>query len=103
MSITRSETNFYKKNGYLVKDQLISKKYINKLNALINKIVTKLNNSKKKVKHQGGTQSYDNYHFVFNSNSSKNKEILRLNNPKITINYFMIYQEIKKLMILLKT
>ena len=74
MSITRSETSFYKKNGYLVKDQLISKKDINKLNALINKIVNKEKNSKKKVKDQGGTQSYDNYNFVFNSNSSKNKD-----------------------------
>ena len=45
MSITRSETNFYKKNGYLVKDQLISKKDINKLNTLINKIVTNRSNS----------------------------------------------------------
>ena len=33
-----------------------------------------------KIKDQGGTQS--TYHFVFNSNSSKNKEILRLNNPQ---------------------
>ena len=47
MSITKSETNFYKKNGYLVKDQLISKKDINKLNSLINKIISKEKNSKK--------------------------------------------------------
>ena len=45
MSITRSETSFYKKNGYLVKDQLISKKDVNKLNTLINKIITKEKNS----------------------------------------------------------
>ena len=82
MSITRLESKFYKKNGYLVKDQLISKKDIDKLNVLINKIVTKEKKSRKKVKDQGGTQSYDNYHFVFNSNSKKNKEILRLNNPQ---------------------
>ena len=82
MSITRSESNFYKKNGYLLKDELISKKDIKKLNVLIKKIITKEKNSKKKIKDQGGTQSYDNYHFVFNSNSSKNKEILRLNNPQ---------------------
>ena len=81
MSITRSESSFYKKNGYLLKDELISKNDIKKLNVLIKKIVTKEKNSKKKIKDQGGTQSYDNYHFVFNSNSSKNKEILRLNNP----------------------
>ena len=82
MGITRSESNFYKKNGYLLKEELISKKDINKLNTLINKIVTKEKNSRRKIKNQGGTQSYDNYHFVFNSNSSKNKEILRLNNPQ---------------------
>ena len=73
MSITRSESNFYKKNGYLVKDQLISKRDINKLNTLINKIVTKEKNNRRKVKDQGGTQSYNNYHFVFNTNSSKKK------------------------------
>ena len=50
MSITRSETSFYKKNGYLIKDELISKKDINKLNTLINKIVTKEKNSKRKIK-----------------------------------------------------
>ena len=50
MGITRSETSFYKKNGYLLKDELISKKDINKLNSLINKIVTKEKNSKKKLK-----------------------------------------------------
>ena len=82
MSITRSESSFYKKNGYLLKDELIPKNDIKKLNALIKKIVTKEKNSKKKIKDQGGTQSYDNYHFVFNSNSSKNKELLLLNNPQ---------------------
>ena len=91
MSITRSETNFYKKNGYLVKDELISKKDIIKLNILINKIVNKEKNSRRKVKDQGGTQSYNNYHFVFNSNSSKNKEILRLNNPQNNNKLFEIY------------
>ena len=76
MSITRSECNFYKKNGYLLKDELISNKEIKKLNSLINKIISKEKNSKKKVKDQGGTQSYNNYHFVFNSNSSKNKDFI---------------------------
>ena len=50
MSITRSERSFYKKNGYLLKDELISKKDIYKLNTLIKKIVTKEKNSKKKNK-----------------------------------------------------
>ena len=76
MNITKSESNFYKKNGYLVKDELISRKDINKLNSLINNIVTKEKNSRKKIKDQGGTQRYDNYHFVFNSNSSKKKKYL---------------------------
>ena len=82
MSITISDSNFYKKNGYLVKDRLISKKDINKLNVLINSIVTKEKKSKKKIKDQGGTQSYNNYHFVFNSNSSKNNNEL---NPHVII------------------
>ena len=102
MSITRSESNFYKKNGYLVKDQLISKKDINKLNTLINKIVTKEKNSRRKVKDQGGTQSYDNYHFVFNSNSSKNKEILRLNNPQNNNKLFYDLSRNKKIIDIVK-
>ena len=48
MSITRSESNFYKKNGFLLKNELISKNDIKKLNVLIKKIVTKEKNSKKK-------------------------------------------------------
>ena len=50
MSITKSESNFYKKNGYLVKEELIAKKDINKLNILINKIITKEKKAKKKLK-----------------------------------------------------
>ena len=102
MSITRSETSFYKKNGYLIKDELISKKDINKLNTLINKIVTKEKNSRRKVKDQGGTQSYDNYHFVFNSNSSKNKEILRLNNPQNKNKLFYNLSRNKKIIDIVK-
>ncbi len=102
MSITRSETSFYKKNGYLVKDQLISKKDINKLNTLIKKIVTKEKNSRRKVKDQGGTQSYDNYHFVLNSNSSKNKEILRLNNPQNNNKLFYDLSRNKKIIDIVK-
>ena len=41
MNITRSESSFYKKNGYLLKEELISKKDIYKLNTLIKKIVNK--------------------------------------------------------------
>ena len=102
MSITRSESNFYKKNGYLLKDQLISKKDIKKLNVLIKKIVNKEKNSKKKIKDQGGTQSYDNYHFVFNSNSSKKKEILRLNNPQNNNKLFYDLSRNKKIIDIVK-
>ena len=102
MSITRSESNFYKKNGYLLKDELISKYEIKKLNVLIKKIVTKEKNSKKKIKDQGGTQSYDNYHFVFNSNSSKNKEILRLNNPQNNNKLFYDLSRNKKIIDIVK-
>ncbi len=102
MSITRSESNFYKKNGYLLKDDLISKNEIKKLNVLIKKIVTKEKNSKKKIKDQGGTQSYDNYHFVFNSNSSKNKEILRLNNPQNNNKLFYDLSRNKKIIDIVK-
>ena len=102
MSITRSESSFYKKNGYLVKDELISRKDINKLNSLINNIVTKEKKSRKKIKDQGGTQSYNNYHFVFNSNSSKNKEILRLNNPQNNNKLFYDLSRNKKIIHIVK-
>ena len=102
MSITKSESNFYKKNGYLVKEELIAKKDINKLNILINKIITKEKKSKKKIKDQGGTQSYNNYHFVFNSNSSKNKEILRLNNPQNNNKLFYDLSRNKKIIKIVK-
>ena len=102
MSISISETNFYKKNGFLIKKNLISEKDINKLNILISKIVTKEKNSKKKVKDQGGTQSYDNFHFVFNNNSRKNKEILRLNNPQNKNKLFYDLSRNKKIINIVK-
>ncbi len=102
MSISNKEINYYKKYGYLVKDELISSKDIDKLNVLINKIVTKEKNSIKKVKDQGGTQSYDNYHFVFNNNSSKNKEILRLNNPQNNNKLFYDLSRNKKIINIVK-
>ena len=74
--------NFYKKNGYLVKKNLISQKSLNRINKIVKEVVSKEKRKKIKIKNQGGTQKYDNYHFVYNSNRSKNKEILRLNNPQ---------------------
>ena len=82
MTLSKNEINFYRKNGYLVKENLISKKEINSLLSLTNKIVSKEKRRKNKIKNQGGTQNYKNYHFVYNSNSLKNKQILRLNNPQ---------------------
>ena len=78
MSLNKKELNFYKKNGYLVKEKLISNKEINKINILIGKIIKKEEKKKTKIKNLGG--SYNN-NFVYNSNSSSKREILRLNNP----------------------
>ena len=47
----------------------------------MNEVILK-EKKRKKGNSTNGTQSYDNYHFVYNSGSSKNKEILRLNNPQ---------------------
>ena len=55
---------------------------IYKINKVIKEIISKEKRKKNKIKDQGGTQSYDNYHFVYKSNSTINKEILRLNNPQ---------------------
>ena len=63
---------FFKTNGYLVKENLIDKSLIRKINKIVSEVVSK----EKKKKHKiNGTQSYNNYHFVYNSNNSKNKEI----------------------------
>jgi len=76
-----NDLNLFKKNGFLVKKNLISQTKINKINKVVNEVISK---EKKKKNGNGanGTQSYNNYHFVYNSSSSKNKEILRLNNPQ---------------------
>ena len=76
-----SDLNFFKKNGYLVKKNLITQKKINKINEIVNEVVSK-ENQKKRKNSINGTQSYDNYHFVYSSSTLKNKEILRLNNPQ---------------------
>ena len=76
-----SDLNFYKKNGYLVKENLINQKIINQINKVVNDVVSK-EKYKRKKNDLNQTQSYDNYHFVYNSRSSKNREILRLNNPQ---------------------
>jgi len=93
MNITSNEVNFYRKNGYLVKENLIPVKKIKKINNIVKKIIFREKKKKIKIKNQGGIQSYDNYHFVYNSNSSKNKQILRLNNPQ---NIHQIFFEISR-------
>ena len=50
MSLNKKELNFYKKNGYLVKEKLISNKEINKINSLIDKIINKEEKKKLKLK-----------------------------------------------------
>ena len=76
-----NDLNLFKKNGFLVKENLISQTKINKINKIVNEVISK-EKKRKKDNGKNGTQSYDNYHFVYNSDSSKNKEILRLNNPQ---------------------
>jgi len=76
-----NDFNQFKNNGFLLKKNLITQKEIDKINKIVNEVISK-EKEKKRSDTQNGTQSYNNYHFVYNSNSSKNKEILRLNNPQ---------------------
>ena len=96
-----SDLNFFKKNGYLVKKNLITQKKINDINKIVNEVVTK-ENRKNKKKDTNGTQSYDNYHFVYNSNTSQNKEILRLNNPQNRHKIFYDLSRDKKIISIVK-
>ena len=102
MTITFNEVKFYKKNGYLVKKNLIPKREIYKINDLVKNIISKEKKKKTKIKNQGGTQAYDNYHFVYNSNSSKNKQILRLNNPQNRHKVFFKVSRNKKIISIVK-
>ena len=76
-----NDLNQFKNNGFLVKKNLITQKEINKINKVVNEVISK-EKKRKRSNNQNSTQSYDNYHFVYNSSSSKDKEILRLNNPQ---------------------
>ena len=53
-----NDLNLFKKNGYLVKENLISQTKINKINKIVNEVISK---EKKRKKGNGtnGTQSYD--------------------------------------------
>ena len=96
-----SDLNFFKQNGYLVKKNLITQKKINNINKIVNEVVIKRNRKNKK-KDTNGTQSYDNYHFVYNSNTSQNKEILRLNNPQNRHKIFYDLSRDKKIISIVK-
>jgi len=102
MSIRSNEVNFYRKNGYLIKDNLIPIKEVKKINNIVKKIIFREKKKKIKIKNQGGIQSYDNYHFVYNSNSSKNKQILRLNNPQNRHQIFFKISRNKKIISIVK-
>tara|TARA_A100001011_G_scaffold340854_1_gene373310 strand:+ start:698 stop:1585 length:888 start_codon:yes stop_codon:yes gene_type:complete len=94
--------NFYKKKGFLVKKKLINLNLVQEINKIISKEINKEKKSKKKIKEQGGTQSYNNYHFVYTTNSSKNKEILRLNNPQNKHKIFYELSRNKKIISIVK-
>ena len=53
-----NDLNLFKKNGFLVKENLISQTKINKINKIVNEVISK---EKKRKKGNGtnGTQSYD--------------------------------------------
>ena len=70
-----NDLNQFKNNGFLLKKNLITRKEINKINKVVNEVISK-EKERKRSSNQNSTQSYDNYHFVYNSSSSKNKEIL---------------------------
>ena len=95
------DLNFFKKNGYLIKKNLIAQKKINKLNKIVNEAVSKENQRNKK-NDTNATQSYDNYHFVYNSSTLKNKEILRLNNPQNKHKIFYDLSRDKKIISIVK-
>ena len=50
-----SDLNFYKKNGYLVKENLINQKIINRINKVVNEVVSK-EKKKRKKNDANGTQ-----------------------------------------------
>ena len=54
MSLNKSDLNFYKKNGYLVKKKLIPIKIIKKINNLIKQIIKKEERRNSKITNLGG-------------------------------------------------
>ena len=72
--------SFYKKNGYLVKKNLISKKTIQKINIKINKL--------KKIKK---------YNFFESKIVNKKKYLLRLQDPHLRHKLFLNLSKNKKI------
>ena len=97
----KTDINFYKKNGYLVKKNLISKVSIDKINKIVKELISK-EKTKQKNKNRVSTQTYDNFHFVYNSNSLRDKEILRLNNPQNRHKVFYDLSRNKKIISIVK-
>ena len=95
------DLNLFKKDGFLIKENFISQKKIDKINKIVKEVISKETNDNK-VNGINGTQSYNNYHFVYNSNSSKNKEILRLNNPQNRHKVFFELSRNKKIISIAK-
>ena len=97
----RADINFYKKNGFLIKKNLISKGSIDKINKIVKQLVSK-EKKKQNNKNRVSIQTYDNYHFVYNSSSLGNKEILRLNNPQNRHKVFYDLSRNKKIISIVK-
>ena len=72
---------FYKKNGFLIKKNLIDDKEISKINKIIKK---KLNEGKK---------NRNDELFVYNKKSKNDRNILRIKDPLIILN---INQELNR-------
>ena len=96
------DLNFYKKNGYLVKNNLIPQELLNRINKIVKEVITKEKRKKNNIKNQVTTQKYDNYHFVYNSSKLENKEILRLNNPQNRHRIFYDLSRNKKIISIVK-
>ena len=96
------DLNFYKKNGYLVKNNLIPQELLNRINKIVKEVTSKEKRKKNNIKNQVTTQKYDNYHFVYNSSKLENKEILRLNNPQNRHRIFYDLSRNKKIISVVK-
>ena len=53
-----NDLNLFKKNGFLVKENLISQTKINKINKIVNEVISK-EKKRKKANGANGTQSYN--------------------------------------------